>query len=66
LALLPTHGSTPADNVGYWVPKLERNAKRDAANDAALRAAGWTVLRAWEHEPPGEIVARITAGLSST
>lgn len=62
----PTHGSIPATNVEYWVPKLERNTKRDAATDAALLAAGWTVVRAWEHEPAEEVVERITAALSWT
>jgi DNA mismatch endonuclease (patch repair protein) len=36
---------------------------RDRAVDAALRAAGWRVLRAWEHEPVADIADRINAAL---
>jgi DNA mismatch endonuclease (patch repair protein) len=62
----PDHGTLPASNVDYWLPKLERNVKRDAANDAALRAAGWTVIRAWEHEPAAKIAERIALAFRST
>ena len=37
----------PKSYVNYWHPKLERNARRDAEKDAALRAAGWRVLVVW-------------------
>lgn len=45
----PHHGTTPTSNVEYWVPKLERNVQRDRTATHALRRAGWTVLRYWEH-----------------
>ncbi|URN13216.1 very short patch repair endonuclease [Streptomyces radiopugnans] len=57
----PEHGRQPGVNGGYWGPKLERNVARDRAADAALTAAGWTVVRVWEHETPHEAVARIIA-----
>ena len=41
---------TPKSNTDYWVPKLERNRQRDAANVEALRAAGWRVIVIWECE----------------
>ena len=47
----PDHGSKPAANVWYWEPKLRRNVERDRAADAALAAAGWDVVRIWEHAP---------------
>ena len=47
----PEHGSQPAANTWYWEPKLARNVERDRAADAALVAAGWRVVRVWEHEP---------------
>jgi DNA mismatch endonuclease, patch repair protein len=56
----PDHGSKPANNVWYWEPKLRRNVERDRAADAALAAAGWDVVRVWEHEP---IDAAVTAVL---
>ncbi len=55
----PEHGGTPSVNVGYWGPKLERNKERDRANEAELAAAGWLVLRVWEHEDPGHAISRI-------
>lgn len=52
----PLHGSQPRTNSGYWSPKLQRNRERDLSNNAALSAAGWLVVRAWEHEDPDEVV----------
>jgi DNA mismatch endonuclease (patch repair protein) len=37
-------------NNEYWVPKIEGNAKRDRRNSKELRAAGWKVVRIWEHD----------------
>lgn len=59
----PVHGSQPRANTDYWRPKLARNVARDRAVDAALTAAGWRVLRAWEHEPPAVIADRVEAAL---
>jgi DNA mismatch endonuclease (patch repair protein) len=38
----------PSSNRGYWIPKLDRNQARDAANRRRLRALGWGVLTVWE------------------
>jgi DNA mismatch endonuclease, patch repair protein len=46
----PEHGRQPSVNGQYWAPKLERNVTRDREQADALRGAGWTVLRFWEHE----------------
>ena len=32
----------------FWIPKIERNMKRDKEVSAALEEQGWTVLRFWE------------------
>ena len=37
-------------NRDYWIPKIERNMKRDKEVTAALEATGWTVLRFWEFQ----------------
>lgn len=61
----PEHGRQPGVNGGYWGPKLERNVARDRAADEALKAAGWTVVRVWEHEAPQEATERILAVLDA-
>ncbi len=55
----PEHGHTPRKNAQYWRAKIARNTARDRRNDTALTAAGWTVLRFWEHVPADEIAARV-------
>ncbi|MFI0485632.1 very short patch repair endonuclease [Actinomadura sp. 9N215] len=58
----PEHGREPTSNEWYWTPKLRRNVERDRAADAALKAAGWRVVRLWEHEPlPAAIDAVVEA-----
>ncbi|WP_353809615.1 very short patch repair endonuclease [Agromyces sp. SYSU T00194] len=61
----PVHATSPKRNASYWVPKLQRNRERDSQVNGALRAAGWTVLRFWEHEPPGDIAQRIATVVSA-
>lgn len=34
----------------WWVAKIERTMRRDAEVNAELLAAGWTVVRLWEHD----------------
>jgi DNA mismatch endonuclease (patch repair protein) len=51
----PEHATIPAKNVTYWGPKISRNIERDGEQDAQLRAAGWSVIRAWEHDDPYEV-----------
>ncbi|HEY8285418.1 MAG TPA: very short patch repair endonuclease [Chloroflexota bacterium] len=43
-------GRTPKSRLDFWVPKLESNKARDAANQEQLRAMGWSVLVIWECE----------------
>ena len=59
----PEHGRNPAVNEWYWAPKLRRTMERDRAADAALAAAGWRVVRIWEHVPLTDAVAAVTAAL---
>ncbi|MFS0703401.1 very short patch repair endonuclease [Cellulomonas sp. 179-A 9B4 NHS] len=46
----PLHATQPASNSEWWRAKLERNVARDRDTDARLGAAGWLVLRFWEHD----------------
>jgi DNA mismatch endonuclease (patch repair protein) len=58
----PTHATIPKANREWWVAKLETNVRRDRDTDDRLVAAGWTVVRVWEHEPPdvaAEQIARV-------
>lgn len=50
----PEHGTRPRANAGWWSQKLAANQARDADTTALLRAAGWVVVRVWEHSDPGE------------
>lgn len=59
----PEHGRRPTVNTGYWSPKLERNVERDRRNTAALRKAGWTVVRIWEHQDIAEAVKMVEAAV---
>jgi len=60
----PEHGRDPAVNQWYWAPKLRRNVERDRAADAALAAAGWRVVRIWEHVAITDAVAAVVAELA--
>jgi DNA mismatch endonuclease (patch repair protein) len=57
----PEHGTLPATNVDYWLPKIEENRARDARHNAELTAAGWTVVRAWEHEDPAAVANKVAS-----
>jgi DNA mismatch endonuclease (patch repair protein) len=47
----PEHGRRRHEvNGWYWPAKIDRNRRRDRETDQLLAAAGWTVLRIWEHE----------------
>lgn len=51
-------------NATYWVSKITRNVERDRAHDAALRSAGWIVLRFWEtdvRKAPDAAAAKVRA-----
>lgn len=60
----PEHGRQPTVNEWYWTPKLRRTMERDRAADAALTAAGWRVVRLWEHVPLEEAKAAVIAALA--
>lgn len=60
----PRHGTTPIANARWWEAKLAANVARDRATDRALRRAGWTVIRVWEHEDPTRAARRIVHRLS--
>lgn len=46
----PTLARIPATRRAWWAAKIEGNRRRDRMQNRALRAAGWTVIRIWQHE----------------
>lgn len=46
----PECDKKPSSNGEYWRSKAQRNRDRDERVNAACAAAGWRVVRIWEHE----------------
>ncbi len=59
----PVHGTTPKENREWWIAKLAANRARDEDTVAKLRAAGWTVLRFWEHDDPAVAADQVRSTL---
>lgn len=57
------HGTQPKANAQWWRDKFERNVIRDRQTDAAMTAAGWLVIRVWEHEEPQAAAATIATAV---
>ncbi|MGO9291485.1 MAG: very short patch repair endonuclease, partial [Polyangia bacterium] len=55
----PLHGSSAQANPNWWAVKLAANVDRDRDTDQRLAAAGWTVVRVWEHENPLSAADRV-------
>lgn len=39
---------TPKSRLNFWIPKFERNVRRDRFVTRTLKKAGWKVIRIWE------------------
>ncbi|MGH3588239.1 MAG: very short patch repair endonuclease [Pseudonocardia sp.] len=57
------HHTVAKSNAPFWAEKVRRNRERDAETDSLLADGGWTVIRAWEHEPAEAVVSRIIHAL---
>ncbi|HVF74113.1 MAG TPA: DNA mismatch endonuclease Vsr [Acidimicrobiales bacterium] len=57
----PEHATSPKANGAWWAAKLARNVERDRETDQRLAAAGWRVVRVWEHEDPAAAAERVAA-----
>lgn len=55
----PRHATWPKKNAEFWRAKILANQQRDHDTDERLRAEGWKVVRAWEHEPPERVAAKV-------
>ncbi|MGX5775370.1 very short patch repair endonuclease [Methylorubrum zatmanii] len=60
----PIHSGKPRTNAAFWEAKLAGNQARDRDTDACLKAAGWTVLRLWEHVGPDEAADAVRKALT--
>ncbi len=59
----PRHATKPRHNAAFWRRKLAANRTRDRRVNRTLRAAGWRVLRIWEHELAKRNERRLAARL---
>jgi DNA mismatch endonuclease, patch repair protein len=59
----PIHGTTPKQNRDWWIAKFAANRARDEDTVAKLHAAGWTVLRFWEHDDPAVAAKQVQSTL---
>ena len=59
------HGVRPSSNADWWAVKVAANRSRDADTVRVLHAAGWTVLRFWEHEDPGAVAQAVWDAVAS-
>lgn len=48
----PQHHVQPRTNSQWWEWKIDRNRARDESTNLEVLAAGWAVLRVWEHVEP--------------
>ncbi|MEV0269699.1 very short patch repair endonuclease [Hamadaea sp. NPDC050747] len=55
----PDHFVPPKTNPEYWREKIARNVQRDRDTDQQLTAAGWLVLRFWEHQSARECASAV-------
>ncbi len=55
----PLHYARPRSREEFWSAKLVANIDRDARQSALLEAAGWQVVRLWEHEVVEELASAV-------
>ncbi len=55
----PKHATWPRRHGRWWRDKLAANVARDRRQRAALRSAGWKVLKIWAHEEPERAARRV-------
>lgn len=61
----PDHATYPKNNAEWWAEKLAGNVTRDRDTDLRLRAAGWLVVRVWEHEDPVVAADRVQQAVAT-
>ena len=59
----PDHYVRPSSRSTFWAQKLAENVERDQRQTRELEAAGWRVIRIWEHEDATAGADRIEAAV---
>lgn len=59
----PEHYRPASKNADFWRNKIEGNRTRDRETTETLSAAGWSVIRVWEHEPPEAAAETVAAAV---
>ena len=60
----PKHGTLPkTTNRLFWQSKIAANRQRDRKIKKQLQAAGWTVLRFWEHDSIVDVRTAVLAAV---
>ncbi|MYQ68064.1 DNA mismatch endonuclease Vsr [Streptomyces sp. SID4950] len=59
----PEHHRPATKNTDFWREKFADNQRRDAETNRILEQAGWTVIRAWEHEAPEDVARRVISAV---
>lgn len=47
----------------FWADKIEGNRRRDRESTEVFSAAGWLVLRFWEHEDPAAVADQVASAV---
>jgi DNA mismatch endonuclease (patch repair protein) len=55
----PEHYRPAVKKAEFWREKIDGNRARDIETNDMLLAAGWQVIRVWEHEDPATAAERI-------
>lgn len=55
----PDHYRPATKNADFWREKINGNRARDTETNDTLAAAGWTVIRVWEHDELNQAANRI-------
>lgn len=53
------HYRPASTNSEFWREKIAGNKQRDETTNQLLGDAGWTIIRAWEHEDPADVAERV-------
>jgi DNA mismatch endonuclease (patch repair protein) len=61
----PDHCRPGKARAEFWATKLARNVERDKQATSVLEAAGWRVIRAWEHEDPESVARKVLHAIRS-